>query len=108
MGVAVRASDLRRGKWGSFRGENQQEHYLAVLQRNIDERPAPRYEVDEIVGTPKLGIRNITSKHYRAGSGWHYSFYTPNGMYTYKECQLMDKHEALFLQDVMKIIGAGG
>lgn len=108
MAAAVRADDMRRSKWATFRGETHQENYLEVLQRNIDERPVARYEVDEIVLVPKLGIRGITDRYYRSGSGWHYTFFTRDGLYTYKESQLLNKHEALFVQDIMGIIAAGG
>jgi hypothetical protein len=108
MGVATRASDMRRSKWSSFRGENQAEDYLTILQRNIDERPASRYEVDETVLVPSLGIRGITDRYYLNGSGYHYTFYTRNGLYTFKEKDLLAHGDGLLLQDVMRTIRAGG
>jgi hypothetical protein len=108
MGVAVRASDKRRGKWASFRGENSQEDLITRLQREIDERPVARYEVDEIVKVPKLGIRGITNKYYRNGSGWYYTFFTEGCLYTFKESQLLAQGDGMLLEDIMQKIGAGG
>lgn len=108
LNTANRASDARRQKWGSFRNTGQQESLVERLQREIDERPKSRYKVDEIVWTPSLGVRNISDRYYRKGSGWHYTFYTRNGLYTYKEKQLVSHGEVLLMQDVMKIIAAAG
>jgi hypothetical protein len=107
MGIATHASDLRR--WKSFQGQSYQEgNLIERLTSEMDERPRARYELDEEVKTPDLGIRGITDKYYSNASGWHYTFFTRNGLYNYKESQLLNKHEALFIQDVIGIIGARG
>lgn len=106
LNTANRASDGRRAKWASNR--SPQENLADRITREIESRPKSRYELDEMVLVPNLGIRGITDKYYRAGSGWHYTFYTRNGLHTYKEKQLLPKGDAMLLQDVMRTIAAGG
>lgn len=109
MGLAIRASDGRRAKWKSFQSNaNQEEGLISRLQREIDERPPSRYKLDERVLTPALGYRGITNKYYRASTGWHYTFYTQSGLYTYKEKELLAQGDYLLLKDVMSLIAANG
>jgi hypothetical protein len=107
MGIATHASDLRR--WKSFQGQSYQEgNLIERLKREMDERPRARYELDEEVKTPSLGVRTVTDRYYRAGSGWYYTFFTRNGLYKFHENELSAWGEKLFMQDVMRIIGARG
>lgn len=106
MAVATRFNDLRRGKWSSFRGQ-QGETLMAQLQREADERPKPRYDLDEMVLTP-LGFKRISDSYHSYSRGWNYAFSTNNGRHSFNEKQLLSQGDGLLLKDVMRIVGAGG
>lgn len=104
MASPVRFNDGRYSKHRTL--AQRQDSWVEELQRQIDSRPKSRYALEEMVLTP-IGMKRIVGKHHR-GSGWHYSFWTTNGRYTYSEKQLLSQGDGLLLKDVMKIIRAGG
>lgn len=104
VNIAERASDGRRAK--NRHQASRQLTWVEELQNQINARPGAFYEIEEMVLTP-IGMKRIVDRHYRA-RGWHYSFWTPVGRYTFSEKQLLPYGDCLLLQDIMKRIGAGG
>jgi hypothetical protein len=109
MGIAVRASDLRR--WKTFQGQSGQLDLMEQLRQEIDSRPQPLYQLDQWMRTP-IGLKRVSDSYYSQTTGWQYRFWTRSFTYTFKESEIspyeVSQGEKLLIADCMKFVAGSG